>query len=145
MAVWLTIARDDHAVDLASLERHYDRAGKAAADYVGDPSAIVTVKDSGSVLYYTGRPTVSWDTLDPADLDRALAFVGEQGYPPYLLFEIDEEETFRERFGRVSVIGRLDWPPKVQVGRSIRIYDPLDRERFLADGRVRTEYVQDAR
>jgi len=105
----------------------------------------VTVKDSGSVLYYTGRPTVSWDTLDPADLDRALAFVGEQGYPPYLLFEIDEEETFRERFGRVSVIGRLDWPPKVQVGRSIRIYDPLDRERFLADGRVRTEYVQDAR
>jgi hypothetical protein len=30
------------------------------------------------------------------------------------------------------------------VGRTIRIYNPLDRPQFLADGKVRTEYFRDA-
>ena len=40
-------------------------------------------------------------------------------------------------------LGNLDWPPRVQVGRAIRLYDPADRALFLKDGRVRTEYVRD--
>ncbi len=106
-------------------------------------AAIVTLKDSGSVQYHTGRPTLSWDTLEPASLDQALAFVRARGYTPYLLLEIDEEPVFRDRFRGASVIGNLDWPPRVQVGRTIRLYEPLDRAPFLKDGQVRTEFVRD--
>jgi hypothetical protein len=144
MILWINFARARHAFDLSDWEQHYYRAGIAVSTHVAGPAAIVTVRDSGSVQYHSGMPTVSWDTLEPGSLDQALMFVRDRGYPPYLLLEIDEEPAFRERFSRASAIGNLDWPPRVQVGRTIRLYDPLDRARFLADGRVRTEFVRDA-
>lgn len=144
MTLWITTARARHAFDLSDLEQHYHRAGTAAAAHVPATASIFTVKNSGSVQYHAGLPTVSWDTLEPDALDRTLAFVRERGYPPYLLLEIDEEQAFRERFRGTSVLGNLDWPPRVQVGRTIRLYDPLDRARFLEDGKVRTEFVREA-
>jgi hypothetical protein len=144
MSVWISIARARHAFDLSEWEQHYYRAGTAVAAHVKGSAAIVTVRNSGSVQYYAGRTTVSWDTLDAGALDETLSFVRDQGYTPYLLFEIDEEPAFRERFRRGSAIGDLDWPPRVQVGRTIRLYDPLDRARFLADGQVRTEFMPEA-
>jgi hypothetical protein len=143
MSAWIGIAIVRHAFDLSDWEQHYYRAGTAVAAHVAGPAAIVTVRNSGSVQYYAGRTTVSWDTLDAGALDEMLTFVRDHGYTPYLLFEIDEEPVFRERFRRASAIGNLDWPPRVQVGRTIRLYDPLDRARFLADGRVRTEFIRD--
>ena len=144
MGLWLSIARSRHAFELSEWEQHYYRAGMAVAAHVTGPSAIMTVRNSGSVQYYAGQPTVSWDSIEPAALDETLVFARDHGYPAYLLLEGDEEPVFRERFRAASVIGNLDWPPRVQVGRTIRLYDPLDRARFLADGQVRTEYVPDA-
>jgi hypothetical protein len=141
--IWIVTARNRHAFELSDWEQHYYRGGAAAAR-VPRPSVIVTIRNSGSVLYHTGSPILSWDTLDPASLDSALAFVRDRGYAAYLLLEIDEEPSFRERFSAASQIGRLDWPPRVQVGRTIRIYDPLDRARFLSDGKVRTEFLAES-
>jgi len=143
-AVWMQVARARHAFDLAELEQHYYRAGTAAADHIAETAAIFTLKDSGSVLFHAGRPTLSWDTIEPDALNQALAFVTAHGYAPYLLLELDEEPVFRDRFRGASVLGNLDWPPRVQVGRTIRLYNPLDRPQFLADGKVRTEYLRDA-
>jgi hypothetical protein len=142
-ALWIRTAHARHAFDLAEMEQHYYRAGTAVAAHVTGRAAIVTLKDTGSVQYHAGRPTLSWDTLEPAALDLALAFVRSRGYTPYLLFEVDEEPAFRDRFSGRSVLGDLDWPPRVQVGRTIRLYDPLDRAQYLEDGRVRTEYIRD--
>jgi hypothetical protein len=144
MALWIQIARARHAFDLAELEQHYYRAGTAVAEHIAETAAIFTLKDSGSVQYHAGRPTLSWDTIAPDSLNQALAFVSARGYVPYLLLELDEEPVFRDRFRGASVLGNLDWPPRVQVGRTIRIYNPLDRPQFLADGKVRTEYFRDA-
>ena len=38
------------------------------------------------------------------------------------------------------MLGRLDWPPLVERSRPIRVrvYDPLDRERYLAGDGVLT-------
>jgi hypothetical protein len=143
MTLWIVTAIARHAFDLSEWEQHYYRAGTAVAAHVTGPAAIVTARNTGSVQYYAGLPTLSWDTLEPGGLEHALAFVSDEGYTPYLLFEIDEEPVFRERFGGASATGRLDWPPRVQVGRAIRLYDPLDRVRFLADGQVRTEFVSE--
>jgi hypothetical protein len=144
MAFWIPSARAGRAFDLAEMEQHYARAGTAVAEHVAGPAAIVTLKNSGSVLYHTGRSTLSWDTLEPGSLDQALAFVRGRGDTPYLLLEIDEESAFRDRFRGASALGQLDWPPRIQVGRTIRLYDPVDRTQFLKDGKVRTAFITDA-
>jgi hypothetical protein len=143
MTLWIRTARAGRAFDLAEMEQHYYRAGTAVASRVTGTAVIVTLKDSGSVQYHAGRMTLSWDTLAPGTLDEALAFVRARGFTPYLLLEVDEEPVFRDRFHAASALGNLDWPPRVQVGRAIRLYDPADRALFLKDGRVRTEYVRD--
>jgi hypothetical protein len=84
---------------------------------------------------------VSWDVLAPAWFEPALAFLRGQGSVPYLLLESEEEPQFRARFEGTTPLGALDWPPAVQVGRTIRIYDPRDRARYFANEVVRTEYI----
>jgi hypothetical protein len=137
---WILAARSGRAFEVGALERHYRNAGRYVADRLPERAAIITVKNSGSVHYYAGRPTLSWDTLEPQTLDTVLAFLRDQKYQPYLLLESDEEPAFRARFSG-SAAGGLDWPPAAQIGRTIRIYDPADRARFFADGRVRTDFV----
>lgn len=144
MAAWVNVARERRAFEVASLEQHFYRAGMAVATYLPEAGAIVTAKASGSVQYHAGVAIVSWDTLDPGSLDQALAYLRRGDSPVYLLLEGEEEPAFRDRFSRTSLVGHLDWPPLVQVGRTIRIYDPLDRARYLADGTVRTRFVQEA-
>jgi hypothetical protein len=135
-------ARIGHAFDLRDWERHFRDAGVAVAERLPAKAAIITVKNSGSVRYYANRPTVAWDTLAPGALDAVIGFLDEKGYTPYLLLESDEESAFRTRFEQTTEIGALDWPPVVQVGRTVRIYDPHDRARYLSNQTVRTDYVR---
>lgn len=139
--VWVQFARSSHAFDLAEWEHHYARAGRFVAERLPDRAAVVTMKNSGSVHYYSGRPTISWDVVTPSSLDTAISFVKSQGYAPYLLLESDEEPLFRAKFRSASRWGELDWPPLAQIGRTIRVYDPFDRARFMADGGVKTEFI----
>jgi hypothetical protein len=131
-ALWITIAQQRRAFELAQLERHFVEAGRFAADRLPANAGVLTVRHSGSVHYYSQRPTVSWDTLEPGTLDRTLAFLREQGLTPFLLLDTAEESTFRQQFEATSPIGRLDWPPIARVGRTIRVYDPADRARYFA-------------
>ena len=102
------------------------------ADHLSDRTAILTVRHSGSVHYYSQRPTVLWDMLEPGSLDRALEFLRSQNLRPILLLDTSEESTFRARFEATSVIGRLDWPPIARIGRTIRVYDPADRAPYFS-------------
>jgi hypothetical protein len=126
-AWWIQTARTGHAFDLRDWERHFIDAGRFAADRLPPNAAVLTVKHSGSVHYYAGRPIVAWDTLDPASLDRTLTFLREHGLVPMLLLDTEEEPVFRARFGAASEIGRLDWPPIARPARTVRAYDPADR------------------
>ena len=138
----ILMARQRHAFEMADLEQHYRRAGTTVAERLPDRAAVITVKNSGSVRYHAGRPTILWDVLPPGSLDAAVQFLRDRGYTPYLLLELDEETPFRQRFRGASLLGELDWPPMLQVGRTIRIYDPADRARFMADGKTRTEFIR---
>ena len=40
-----------------------------------------------------------------------------------------------------SDIGKLDWPPKYEIDRVVRIYDPQDRARYHRGEHVNTEYL----
>ena len=128
-AWWIHAARQRHAFDLRDWERHFIDAGRFA-DRLPANAAVLTVKHSGSVHYYSQRTIVAWDTLEPASLDRALTFLRERGLMPMLLIDVEEEPAFRARFGASSDIGRLDWPPTARPSRTVHVYDPADRARY---------------
>jgi Oligosaccharyl transferase STT3 subunit len=138
----LASAVDGSAFRMWQFERRFRDGGEYVAHKLPPDAAVVTVWQSGSVRFYSGRPTMVWGEIAPDWLDRALEFLREQGYRPYLLFERDEEQVFRERFERHSAIGALDWPPMADINRQVRIFDPADRERYRRGEPVYTDRVR---
>jgi hypothetical protein len=134
-------ARARSVFDLHRLEARYQRAGLYVDSHLPADALVVTSWESGSIRYYGHRNTLVWDALDPAWLDRAIAYVRMRGDEPYLLFERWEEPIFRQRFAG-STIARLDWPPAAEIAGQVRIYRPDDRERYLEGTGVPTEYAR---
>jgi hypothetical protein len=126
---------------LADLESVFARTGRVAGTRLPQNALVVTSRFSGSVRFYGSRPTLVWDVLDSAWLDRAVAFAREKGLEPYLLLDSAEEPAFRERFA-ASALGRLDWPPLLEIAPQVRVYEPAARERYLAGETIATEYVR---
>jgi hypothetical protein len=129
------------AFRLQALESRYERAGAVVDRTLPSNAVVITSWQSGSVRFYSGRGTLVWDALDPAWLDRAVAYLRERGREPYLLFETWEEPAFRTRFAG-SPLGALDWPPWVEVASRVRIYRPEDRDRYMRGLQVTTEYAR---
>jgi hypothetical protein len=138
--LFLREARERPTFALQQLEARFERAGTFVDQRLPQNALVITTSESGSVRFYAGRKTLLWDGLDPAWLDRALLFVRQKGYEPYLLFERREEPEFRQRFPG-SGLARLDWPPLAEVASQVRIYRPDDRERYLRGTLPPTEYV----
>ncbi|MNC84650.1 hypothetical protein D3C83_02090 [compost metagenome] len=140
-AAGLRGADDRQAFRLQALEARFERAGVFVRDRLPPNAFVLTSWHSGSVRFYGGRKTLDWTSLDPAWLDRAIAFIESRGYEPYLLFERWEEPQFRARFGSSGLAG-LDWPPAAEIAAQVRIYRPVDRERYLSGESPGTEYVR---
>jgi hypothetical protein len=134
-------ARARSAFDLQRLEARYEKAGTFVARRLPSNALVITSWESGSVRFYSRRPTLVWDVLEPAWLDRAITFASDRGFEPYLLFERWEEPRFRERFGGTG-IAALDWPPMAEIAMQVRIYRPNDRERYRRNLATATEYVR---
>jgi 4-amino-4-deoxy-L-arabinose transferase-like glycosyltransferase len=96
-----------------------------------EPSAvIITQQHAGALRYYGGRLTLRFDALDPAWLDRAVAWLGAHGRHVYVLLEDWERPNFEHRFGNASAIGRLELDPVLvysaaQIPGMVFLYDPL--------------------
>ena len=116
-------ARARSVFDLHRLEARYERAGSYVASHLPPNALVITSWESGSVRFYGNRRTLVWDALDPAWLDRAIAYTRMRGFEPYLLFERWEEKIFRQRFAG-SATGALDWPPAAEIAGQVRIYRP---------------------
>ncbi|HJU42297.1 MAG TPA: glycosyltransferase family 39 protein [Vicinamibacterales bacterium] len=125
--------------ELQRLEGRYRDSAALAAERLPDNAIVITVWQSGSMRFHADRQAVMWDSLDPAWLDRAVTWLQQRGHQPYFLFERREEPEFRTRFRGHSMYGALDWPPRVDLNREVRIYDPGDRARFLAGERYPTD------
>ena len=133
-------ARD--AFRLQRLESRFERVGRFVATRLPSNALVLTSWESGSVRYYSGRKTITWDSLDPAWLDRVLEYLRMRGYEPYLLFERLEENGFRSRFREASRLGALDWPPAFEVGGQVRIYRPADQQLYREGRAGPTEYAR---
>jgi hypothetical protein len=139
--VFVRTAGDRLAFNLTYLEQRYRSAGIVVRDRLPQNAVVLSVWDSGAVRFHGRKEALSWAGLDPAWLDRSLSWLDEHGRTPYILVESWEEPAFRSRFGTYSDIGKLDWPPKYEIDRVVRIFDPKDRTRYHAGEHVNTEYL----
>ena len=139
--VWVREAGERQAFRLQTLEARFERAGAFVNHRLPANAMVITSWQSGSVRFYSGRRTLSWDALDPAWLDRAIDYLRARGFEPFLLFETWEEPLFRRRFAS-SRIGALDWPPAAEVASQVRVYRPYDRDRYVLGIQGPTEYVR---
>lgn len=142
IAIFCVRTADDRlAFDLKHLEQRYRSAGLVVRDRLPGNAVVLSAWDSGAVRFHGRKEALTWGALDPAWLDRSLAWLHEHGYKPYILVESWEEPAFRSRFGTHSDIGKLDWPPKYEIDRVVRIFDPEDRPKYDRGGDVNTEYL----
>jgi hypothetical protein len=142
VGVFCVRAADDRlAFALRFLEQRYRSAGIVVRDRLPANAAVLSVWDSGAVRFHGRKEAIAWDSLDPAWLDRSLDWLESQGRTPYILTESWEEQKFRDRFEKFSVTGRLDWPPKYEIERVVRIFDPKDRARYEHGERIDTQYL----
>jgi hypothetical protein len=79
-------------------ERKYPQVGLFVRDRLPKSAFVLAAQHSGSVTYYSHRPTLRWDLLDHASLDRALGSMRAAGYHPFLVVDTGEDEAFRQRF-----------------------------------------------
>ena len=134
-------AADRSVFRLRAFEARFARAGMFVGERLPANALVITNWQSGSVRFYSGRPTLVWDGLDPAWLDRAVLFARERGLVPFFLLESWEEPLFRKRFAG-SPLAALDWPPAAEVAGQVRIYRPEDRDRYARGLEVTTEYAR---
>ena len=135
-------AGDRDAFNLQRMEGRYRISAELVRERLPPNAVLITVWQSGSMRFHAGREIVMWESLDPLWLDRAITWLRSRGQQPYFLFERREEPEFRARFRSRSEVGALDWPPRFDLGRQVRIYDPADRARFQAGESYATENVR---
>jgi hypothetical protein len=132
-----------HTFDLARDERRYAQMADALTTHVPTRSAFVAMQHSGSVHYYLDRPILRWELVPPERLEAALAYVRARGYRPYILLDSWEAFRFRDRFAHASPLGRLDWPPILELRSPtpVRLFDPSDRARYFGGEKIPTRLV----
>jgi len=79
-------------------ERKYPRVGVFVRDRLPKTALVLAAQHSGSLRYYSHRPTLRWDLLERSSLDRALTSMRNAGYDPFLVVDEGEDRAFLERF-----------------------------------------------
>ncbi len=136
----LSVARHRAAFDLWHLEQRLS----ATATYIRGiaPNVVaITIQPGGAIRYELERPVVSWDTLEPQLLDRVVSWAGDRGDRALIVIDGAEAAEFRARFSSSSAYGALEWPPRAVIDRTVLIYDPADRARYLTGEYVPTVRV----
>jgi hypothetical protein len=140
-AYWIKRADDVSVFRLKTFEQKYVELGRLAASRLPGNAIVVAAQPAGSVRYYARKPTLSWDAIEPDWLDRVFVECRARGLVPYLAVEAWEMDAFKSRFRGHSPSADLDWPPRATLGNVIYLYDPEDRDRYLAGERIPTEFV----
>jgi hypothetical protein len=138
---WLERADALSVFRLKTLEQKYAELGRFAASRLPPNAIVLAAQPTGSVRFYADLPTLSWDAIEPAWLDRVLQECRSRSLAPYFVVEAWERESFRRHFRGHSPAADLDWPPRANIGNVIFVYDPADRGRYLAGEQIGTEVI----
>lgn len=120
----IRVAIEAGVPQLRAAEQRYVAVGRFAARATPSNAAFISLQHSGSLRYYTGRPSLRFDYIN-VDLHRALDDLERAGWKPFIVLEDWEETQFKEQFASASEEGRLAWRPLARFRkRGINIYDP---------------------
>jgi hypothetical protein len=116
--------------EIGPTERRYVTVARIVDEHTEPSAVILTSAHSGTVRYYAGRVTLRFDVLDPAWLDRAVAWLQARGRHPYILLEDWEAPLFTSQFRGASPLADLGFPPTVawessRIRGAVYLYDPL--------------------
>jgi len=108
------------------------------------PNAVLMAyTHSGSAGYYSDRPIVRLDIIQP-DLDSVITRLQAQGFHPYLLIdEVIESPHLRQIFPQ-SAYWDLDWAPRASFAAfgHIWLLDPADRDPHRAGKRYPVDVLR---
>jgi hypothetical protein len=99
-------------------ERKYPDVGMFVRDQLPASAFVLAAQHSGSLRYYSHRPTLRWDLLDAASLDRTLQSMRRAGYAPFLVVDTGEDDQFRERFGGTGQRALAGLTPVATIGNT---------------------------
>jgi cell division protein FtsW (lipid II flippase) len=99
-------------------ERKYPRVGLFVRDRLPKSAFVLAAQHSGSLRYYSHRPTLRWDLLDRASLDRALTSMRNAGYDPFLVVDAGEDQAFLRRFSGTGQRGVEALAPLATIGNT---------------------------
>ena len=123
VCTWLVVVLGVHALNESRLrgvfglwrgDREWVAAARATQDAIPSTSVVISKLHSGSVRYYGGRMTLEYSWLDPAWLDRTVAWLSDRGAAPHALLARLEVAEFKARFRGSATLARLDEPPVFQ-------------------------------
>ena len=108
--------------------REGERRYVAAVDYaktLPGKSVLISLLHSGTLHHYTGRDVLRWDAMEPAYLDRAIAYLRDRGYTVYLFLDSTETDAFRRRFAEARVLQYIRPEFAVHLPGGVLVF-PLD-------------------
>jgi hypothetical protein len=108
------------------------------------PNAVVmSFMHSGSAAYYSHRPIVRLDLVQP-DLDAVVTRLQSQGFRPYFLIDEVIESPHVARIFPTSRFNKLDWAPRATFASFGRIWlmDPADRPAHQAGQRYPSDVLR---
>jgi 4-amino-4-deoxy-L-arabinose transferase-like glycosyltransferase len=119
LAAWCLYAAIDRGVfRLWQEERKYPRVGTFVRDQLPATAFVMAAQHSGSVRYYSRRPTMRWDVLDRAALDRAIGSLRKAGFEPFVVLDAGEDEEFRRKFRSTNQQAVQTMMPVVKIGNT---------------------------
>jgi hypothetical protein len=119
----LFVSTANHA-GVPRLEEEFRQRFLDVAVYVEAHTApgavLVSLNESGSLHYYTGRTILRYDILHPESLVPAIEYLQARGHDTYLALEQTELPEFQSRFGAPAG-GRLIQRPVAALGEKNRV------------------------
>jgi hypothetical protein len=116
--------REHDVMTLANGEQRFAVAGEYVRTHLPSNAVILSMLHSGSIRFYSGHVTARFDLLAPDMLDQAVRDLYALNRPPFLVLDEGEVTEFRDRFGKASRWGRLDWDAvQALSGGRVYIYD----------------------
>jgi hypothetical protein len=104
------LATTDDRRTIQAKEARYVTVATRLREISGDNAIVLAIQHSGSIRYYAGRLTLSWDSLPPPWLDKAIAWMIERGVHPYAVLEDWEIKNLRSRFAGQASLKLFDTP-----------------------------------
>jgi hypothetical protein len=94
--LYVTKARD--VFDLRFGERKYVEAANYVRNALPPNAILICMQHSGSLWFYTSRPILRWDQVDPRQLGDVLRWAADHAYTPFLIVDREEYDRIIERF-----------------------------------------------